>query len=207
MPDEQATPPRWRQRLIPKTALGISMIILAAALGSAFSRRDSLQLLRLPPQQERGARQSFRTRLRHTVPARPGHHRVRDGQGPERHPRPAQAARAVDRLRRHARAAAGEGLALALVRAHARRERWRVGRHCVRRRVRRSERLHGHVVHHRPRRDAQSRARRHGPPRHRGHQGHPMDVAGGAGPGAPRHPEARCAAPSVGRRQPADPHR
>ena len=37
MPDEQATPPRWRQRLIPKTALGISMIILAAALGSAFS--------------------------------------------------------------------------------------------------------------------------------------------------------------------------
>ena len=37
MPDEQATPPRWRQRLIPKTALGISMIILAAALWSAFS--------------------------------------------------------------------------------------------------------------------------------------------------------------------------
>jgi S1-C subfamily serine protease len=37
MPDEQAPPPRWRQRLIPKTALGISMIILAAALGSAFS--------------------------------------------------------------------------------------------------------------------------------------------------------------------------
>ena len=37
MPDEQATPPRWRQRLIPKTAVGISMIILAAALGSAFS--------------------------------------------------------------------------------------------------------------------------------------------------------------------------
>jgi S1-C subfamily serine protease len=37
MPDEQATPPRWRQRLIPKTALGISMIILAAALGAGFS--------------------------------------------------------------------------------------------------------------------------------------------------------------------------
>jgi S1-C subfamily serine protease len=37
MPDEQAPPPRWRQRLMPKTALGISMIILAAALGSAFS--------------------------------------------------------------------------------------------------------------------------------------------------------------------------
>jgi S1-C subfamily serine protease len=37
MPDEQATPPRWRQRLIPKTAVGISMIILAAAVGSAFS--------------------------------------------------------------------------------------------------------------------------------------------------------------------------
>ena len=37
MPDEQAPPPRWRQRLMPKTALGISMIILAAALGSAFT--------------------------------------------------------------------------------------------------------------------------------------------------------------------------
>lgn len=35
--DEQSTPPRWRQRLIPKTTLGISMIVLAAALGSAFS--------------------------------------------------------------------------------------------------------------------------------------------------------------------------
>jgi S1-C subfamily serine protease len=37
MPDQQAPPPRWRQRLMPKTALGISMIILAAAVGSAFS--------------------------------------------------------------------------------------------------------------------------------------------------------------------------
>ena len=37
MPDEQAPPPRWRQRLIPKTALGISIIILSAALGAAFS--------------------------------------------------------------------------------------------------------------------------------------------------------------------------
>jgi S1-C subfamily serine protease len=37
MPDVQTTPPRWRQRLIPKTALGISMIVLAAALGAAFS--------------------------------------------------------------------------------------------------------------------------------------------------------------------------
>jgi len=34
---EQDIPPRWRQRLIPKTVLGISMLVLAAALGSALS--------------------------------------------------------------------------------------------------------------------------------------------------------------------------
>jgi S1-C subfamily serine protease len=37
MPDDRATPPRWRERLIPKTTLGISLIVLAAGLGCAFS--------------------------------------------------------------------------------------------------------------------------------------------------------------------------
>lgn len=35
--DQDYRPPPWRERLVPKTVLGISMLILAAAVGSAFS--------------------------------------------------------------------------------------------------------------------------------------------------------------------------
>src|SRR3954447_6626410 len=30
-------PPRWRERLVPKTVMGITAIVLAAAIGAAFS--------------------------------------------------------------------------------------------------------------------------------------------------------------------------
>src|SRR3954447_16588051 len=30
-------PPRWRERLVPKTVIGITAIVLAAAVGAAFS--------------------------------------------------------------------------------------------------------------------------------------------------------------------------
>jgi S1-C subfamily serine protease len=32
-----AVPPRWRERLLPKTVMGITVLVLAAAIGSAFS--------------------------------------------------------------------------------------------------------------------------------------------------------------------------
>src|SRR5256885_9402954 len=32
-----AIPPRWRERLIPKTVIGITVLVLAAAIGAAFS--------------------------------------------------------------------------------------------------------------------------------------------------------------------------
>src|SRR3954452_7463351 len=32
-----AVPPRWRERLIPKTVMGITVLVLAAAIGAAFS--------------------------------------------------------------------------------------------------------------------------------------------------------------------------
>src|SRR3954447_23791319 len=32
-----APPPRWRERLVPKTVIGITMLVLAAAIGAAFS--------------------------------------------------------------------------------------------------------------------------------------------------------------------------
>src|SRR5436305_13357297 len=32
-----AGPPRWRERLIPKTVIGITVLVLAAAIGAAFS--------------------------------------------------------------------------------------------------------------------------------------------------------------------------
>lgn len=35
--DQDYRPPPWRERLVPKTVLGISMLILATAIGSAFS--------------------------------------------------------------------------------------------------------------------------------------------------------------------------
>ena len=35
--DQDWTPPPWRERLMPKTILGISAVILAAAIGAAFS--------------------------------------------------------------------------------------------------------------------------------------------------------------------------
>src|SRR5688572_28751358 len=35
--DQDYRPPPWRERLVPKTILGISMLILATAVGSAFS--------------------------------------------------------------------------------------------------------------------------------------------------------------------------
>jgi S1-C subfamily serine protease len=35
--DQDYRPPPWRERLVPKTILGISMLILATAIGSAFS--------------------------------------------------------------------------------------------------------------------------------------------------------------------------
>jgi len=35
--DQDHRPPPWRERLVPKTILGISMLILATAVGSAFS--------------------------------------------------------------------------------------------------------------------------------------------------------------------------
>jgi S1-C subfamily serine protease len=35
--DQDYRPPPWRERLVPKTVLGISMLILATAVGSAFS--------------------------------------------------------------------------------------------------------------------------------------------------------------------------
>ena len=35
--DQDDRPPPWRERLVPKTVLGISMLILATAVGSAFS--------------------------------------------------------------------------------------------------------------------------------------------------------------------------
>lgn len=35
--DQDYRPPPWRERLVPKTVLGISMLILAVAIGSAFS--------------------------------------------------------------------------------------------------------------------------------------------------------------------------
>jgi S1-C subfamily serine protease len=37
VPAARPKPPRWRERVIPKTALGMSMLILAVAVGSAFS--------------------------------------------------------------------------------------------------------------------------------------------------------------------------
>src|SRR5438309_11118601 len=30
-------PPRWRERLLPKTVMGITVLVLAAAIGAAFS--------------------------------------------------------------------------------------------------------------------------------------------------------------------------
>jgi S1-C subfamily serine protease len=35
--DQDYRPPPWRERLVPKTVIGISMLILATAIGSAFS--------------------------------------------------------------------------------------------------------------------------------------------------------------------------
>ncbi|HVF33366.1 MAG TPA: serine protease [Acidimicrobiales bacterium] len=35
--DQDGGPPPWRERLVPKTVLGITMLILATAVGSAFS--------------------------------------------------------------------------------------------------------------------------------------------------------------------------
>src|SRR6185503_395417 len=32
-----AVPPRWRERLVPKTVMGITVLVLAAAIGAAFS--------------------------------------------------------------------------------------------------------------------------------------------------------------------------
>src|SRR5687767_9299695 len=32
-----AVPPRWRERLVPKTVMGITILVLAAAVGAAFS--------------------------------------------------------------------------------------------------------------------------------------------------------------------------
>jgi hypothetical protein len=36
-PRGSGTPPRWRERLLPKTVMGITVIVLAAAVGAAFS--------------------------------------------------------------------------------------------------------------------------------------------------------------------------
>ena len=207
MPDEQATPPRWRQRLIPKTALGISMIILAAALGSAFSGAIlySYYDYRLNKNEERVNRfvRGFDTRFQRAqdiiaFETAKGQNDIRDQLKPleqltasggtleQLQAKVSPSLWFVHTLDENGGASVGTAFVVASDDQNA----FMVTSYTTVRAA-----------------DAQSRARRHGPPGHRGHQSHALDVAGGEGPGAPRHPEARCAAPSVGRRQPADPHR